>query len=251
MNAKLPTKLAKEPLLDAVFEVRFAQADQLASILPGFFFGRLRGGVTGVESLPASQMPKVIRERDPTQQLANAPLIRVHWGQYAILIGDSSVAIACKLPYPGWAMFRPAIEEVLQATVDSKRTGEVQRYSLKYVDMLKTSAELPASAQVRWSLKLGDLELRDENIVLRVEIPRDGFLHAISIATRADAQLESGVLISGAVLDVDTIQQDAAALSSLFVKAPAQLDAIHQSNKEVFFGCLSPSGLTALEPVYE
>jgi uncharacterized protein (TIGR04255 family) len=160
------------------------------------------------------------------------------------------VAVACKLPYPGWTSFRPAIEEVLKATAESKRASGVQRYSLKYVDLLKTSNDLPASLQVRWSLQLGNVTLSEENIILRVEIPRDGFLHAVSIASRANAQLESGESLSGAILDVDTIQQDASAVGSFLDNAPTQLDAIHQSNKEMFFGCLSDAGLKALEPVY-
>jgi uncharacterized protein (TIGR04255 family) len=133
MNTRLPTKLAKEPLLDAVFEVRFSKSTELASLLPGYLFARLEGLSGVVEPLPASQMPRAIREADPTSQLIHAPLVRMQWRQFAVLIGDVSVAIACKLPYPGWASFRPAIEELLRCAVDTKVVGQVQRYSLKYV----------------------------------------------------------------------------------------------------------------------
>ena len=250
MNMPLPTKLAREPLLDAVFEVRFAKSTELASLLPGYLFSKLQG-LAGVEALPASQMPKVVRESDPTNQLMHAPLVRLHWGQFAILIGDTSVAIACKLPYPGWRSFRPAIEEVLRCTFQSKLVDETLRYSMKYVDLLQTGATFPAANQVDWALRLGPQSLTTENIQLRVEIPRDGFLHAISIATAASVQMSDGSANSGAVVDVDTIQQNPSVSMELMEDLTNHLDAIHLANKQVFFGCLSKAGLAALEPVYE
>jgi hypothetical protein len=38
MTNKLPTKLKKEPLVDAVFELRFYSSAPASSIFPGFFF---------------------------------------------------------------------------------------------------------------------------------------------------------------------------------------------------------------------
>ena len=51
----LPKSLEKEPLVEAVFEVRLNDAPQLADILPGFLLHDL-GPETKVQRLPSAEI---------------------------------------------------------------------------------------------------------------------------------------------------------------------------------------------------
>ena len=75
----LPKKLKKEPLIDAVFEVRFTSAFPAGGVLPGLLFGNLDGDKK-IEQLPLLQLPQVIRDADPN--LRFAPLSRLDWGNF-------------------------------------------------------------------------------------------------------------------------------------------------------------------------
>jgi uncharacterized protein (TIGR04255 family) len=105
---KLPKTLDREPLVDAVFEVRMAGAPQLADLLPGALFGQLTPRPT-LERLPAAEIPQPIRDQDPN--LAFSPVIRLDWGEFTISFGDRNLVIASKLPYPKWPAFKAAILE--------------------------------------------------------------------------------------------------------------------------------------------
>ena len=103
MIETLPSKLKKEPIIDALFEMRFTSATSASSIVPGVLFSKLSGDKT-IERLPTEQIPKQLLESEPN--LRFAPLVRLHWDNFLISIGDRSLAVACKMPYPGWKTFR-------------------------------------------------------------------------------------------------------------------------------------------------
>lgn len=52
----LPSKLGKEPLMDAVFEMRFESQVPVASIWPGMLYGMLPGDKS-MENLPLISLP--------------------------------------------------------------------------------------------------------------------------------------------------------------------------------------------------
>jgi uncharacterized protein (TIGR04255 family) len=248
MSSDLPTKLAREPLIDVVFEVRFTSRGALAAVLPGYFFGRLQD-VESVHAMPAAQLPAQMRTVDPN--LAFAPLARVIWKEFFILVGDSSVAVACKLPYPGWQSFRVAIEEVMVHVRSSGLVQSVQRYSLKYVDLIEVNGDSGQSSKFNWSIRLGGTQVTNQNTVLRVEIEQYGHLNSVSFASQANAKLWNGVEKTGALLDVDSSNLgEPPKVDRFFDELPLLLDAIHNSNKRTFFECLTPQGLAELEPVY-
>ncbi len=248
MSSDLPTKLAREPLIDVVFEARFTARVALAAVLPGYLFGKMRS-VDSIDSLPAAQIPAQMRSIDPN--LLFAPLARLVWRDYFILVGDSSVAVACKLPYPGWNKFRAAIEEVMRHVRECDLVHTLQRYSLKYVDLIEGGNGASQASKFSWSIRLGNTQVVDQNTVLRVELEQYGHMNSVSFASHANARLWNGTERVGALLDVDSSNLgDPPSVSRFFNELPALLDAIHDSNKKTFFECLTPQGLTELEPVY-
>ena len=116
----LPTRLRKEPLIDAVFEVRFPGAFRAGSLLPGMLFAGLDGDKKS-DPLPCSQIPQAIRDADVN--LKYAPLNRIDWGSYFVNVGDRSVSVSSKYPYAGWSKFKPAIMMVMEIL---KNTGVIK-----------------------------------------------------------------------------------------------------------------------------
>jgi uncharacterized protein (TIGR04255 family) len=246
----LPKKLKKEPLIDAVFEIRFTSAFPAAGgILPGLLFGRLEGNKM-IEPLPVAQLPQVMRDTDPNLQFA--PLSRLDWGQFYINVGDRSVSIGFKHPYPGWSNFKPAITKVMEALKDANIIKSVERYALKYIDLLPATSLREQVALVNLDVILAGHKLEEEAFQLRLEILRDGFIHAVQVVSSATVTLHSGESRQGLIVDVDTIaNQKSISFDELLNEFSDKLEAIHQANKKIFFDCLKPQTVTALEPEYE
>jgi len=245
----LPKKLKKEPLIDAVFEVRFTSAFPAGSVLPGLLFGKLDGDKK-IEQLPLSQIPQIMRDAD--QNLRFAPLSRLDWQQFYINVGDRSVSVGFKYPYPGWNSFKPAIIKVMDILKGADILKSVERYSLKYIDLLPATDLGEQVSFVNLDVTLAGHKLENEAFQIRLEIPKDGFLHAVQVVSSATATLHTGESRQGLIVDVDTIaNQQGISFEELLSGFPDKLEVIHQANKEVFFDCLKPQTITALEPEYD
>lgn len=92
---KLPKILEREPLVEAVFEVRLGGDPHMSDLLPGILFSQLDQRPT-IQRLPAAEIPQPIRASDPN--LAFAPVIRLDWREFAISLGERNLVIGCKLP---------------------------------------------------------------------------------------------------------------------------------------------------------
>lgn len=245
----LPKKLKKEPLIDAVFEVRFTSAFPAGSVLPGMLFGKLDGDKK-IEQLPLSQLPNVMRDADPN--LRFAPLSRLDWRRFYINVGDRSVSVGFKHPYPGWDSFKPAIVEVMNILKGADILRSVERYSLKYIDLLPETDLAKQASFVNFDVTLAGHKLEKEAFHIRLEIPRDGFMHTVQVLSSATATLHTGESRQGLIVDVDTIaNQQEVSFDELLSGFSDKLDAIHKANKEVFFDCLKQQTITALEPEYD
>lgn len=249
MIDKLPIKLKKEPLIDAIFEMRFSSATPASSVLPGFLFSRCEGNKS-IEQLPASELPKPIRDNDPNLQFA--PLTRLQWNRFVILIGDRSLAVGCALPYPGWVEFKPAILHIVNLVKEIGIVQTVQRFSMKYIDLIPSGAIEEQISQINLSVIIGDHTLKKETFSLRVEIPRDGILNAVQITSSAVATLPDKSTREGVIVDIDTIANvDNQDFGKWLEDLPERLEAMHAMNKSMFFECLHQEAIDALEPIYE
>lgn len=253
MSQALPSKLGKEPLIDAVFEVRFEASGPAARVMPGLVLPLLvDGGVTAFESLPASQLPDEIRETD--ENLKFAPHLRVLWGdKFAVLFGDRTLAVGCRMPYAGWTDFKQAILQVSAALANAPLISKIDQCSLKYVDFFdKTVLSLVGLRRFNVSLSIGPAQVQDEVLNLRCELREGEFIHAVSILTSAFVKFPEGPQKEGAILEVDTHRiKEHRDAKDFLDQLPGILDAMHDSNKRVFFSCLSKPGIDELEPRYE
>lgn len=245
---KLPTALLREPLIDALFEMRFEGAGPVADILPGFLFNEL-GNRPIISRLPTAEIPEPLRLRNP--ELEFAPLYRLELENYFVLFGSRSALISCKLPYPKWPAFKAKILEIVDLLGKPGIIGNVLRFSLKYVNILEAETLEQQAAKIKLSIRLGDIEVKDQEISLKVHHQQGEFLHIMSILSGAEATLFDGSRRRGVVVDIDSICTiKPVPFLEFFSTLEPYLEALRQQNKAKFFGCLTDRAIEELEPTY-
>lgn len=249
MPTRLPIRLEREPLVDAVFELRFTGVDYLSDILPGFLFHEF-GGQAAISRLPAAEIPKPMRSMDPN--LRFAPTQKLDWGDFVISIGDQNVLVNCKLPYPKWGKFKIAILDVINRIKKLGMAGPVDRYSLKYVNLIETASQDVGAAGIRVDIKLGDVQVGNDQFSLQVRRNESDIVHVLSVLTNAQVVLPDGKLLNGIVIDVDSIRQLPPTQFNVFVDSlEIGVESLRQANKEKFFACLTNQAIEEMGPVYE
>lgn len=250
----LPSKLNKEPLVDALFEIRFSSPVPAASsILPGLLFSKLSmsaGTPARIDRLPVSDIPTQIRNGDPI--LKFQPLLKLTTDRFLIMVGDFSVTIACQLPYAGWALFKPKIIEIITILKDTQLIQAIERYSMKYVDIIDGKDIAEQIKRTNIELTIGTHKLASEPFNVTVEIKRDQFTQIVQIAGPSNAVLSTGATRAGILIAVDTVNNYTTTdLTTFTQELPDRLEAIHTENKTMFFECLTQETITYLEPVYD
>ena len=246
---KLPLRLGREPLVDALFEVRLGPTS-LADILPGFLFHDLPAPKPQITRLPAAEFPQPMRASDPALQYA--PILRMDWGSYVISVGDRNVIISCKLPYPKWPNFKAAILDLTTRIGKVGTSGKVERFSLKYVNLIQAPSLAEQFGKIKMSLTLGEIEVKGDHTTLQVHRHEDGIIHILSVVIGAEGQMPDGKRVSGAVVDADSIRNvDVADLTAFAASLEPGLEQLRQAKKRKFFTCLTQATIDEMEPVYE
>lgn len=247
----LPTELKKEPIIDVVFEVRFTSSIPASNILPGLLMSQLGMGGTEMqfERLPVAEMPPHIREAD--ENLRYVPVARITFGQTIVLIGDRSLAVSALLPYPKWPTYRQMILSVMNILHQAQFITEIERHSLKYIDVLEFGDTRDEISTVNLDLTVGGHRLADEAFQLRIEIPDRDYLKIIQVVSQAQFHMRTGDVRIGTALDVDVVLPIRLPASDYVNKLDSMLDEIHSINKKAFFDLIRNDALHKLEPVYE
>jgi len=250
MNKKLPKVLGREPLIDALFEVRFKQSSApLADVLPGFLFGRLTPKPK-IQRLPAAELPAPIRASDPG--LKYAPIQRLDWGSYFISIGDGNIIINCKLPYPKWPDFKKTILDVVGNIRDLKLEGAIERYSLKYINLIPAKTNVEQVERIKMEITLGNIKVLDEDMTLQVHHHEADIIHILTVIIGAQTEIPGTPPKHGAVVDVDSIRNvNAESFDALAKDLESGLEELRKKNKAMFFSCLKDAAIAEMEPQYD
>ena len=245
---KLPIALGKEPLVDAVFEVRFGGNPHLADILPGVLFEQLSPKPT-LHRLPFHEMPEPVRAVDPN--LMFAPLIRLDSERFSFSVGDRNFVVGCKPPYPKWPAFKSAILDYAGRVAKTGIDAPIERFSVKYVNVVAAPTIEEQLKKVEMSLRLGDIHVTEDHISLSVHHNENDIVHILSIVTGAQAKLWDGRSVFGVVVDIDTIKNAKFPnLSTFLTNLEPSLEALRHANKTKFFDCLTDAAIEEMEPRY-
>ena len=250
----LPIKLNKEPLIDAVFELRFATANNFASnALTSILYAdqlKVSEKPPQVDRLQVAEIPTAIRNADPF--LKYQALARIQTANFNILVGDFNIVVGIKLPYTGWSNFSPAITRSVGAILGSSLIKNVERYSLKFVDVIEGSTNEQQLQRVNLHLGIGNHKITSEHTSVRVELGRSEFIDIVQIVTSAQVAIENVGMKSGLLIDVDTIvDHNTDDFAKFLEELPDRLDRLHSENKYMFFQTLTKETIEFLEPVYQ
>lgn len=246
---QLPNALDREPLVDAVFEVRMGGTPHMADLLPGALFGQIDPKPT-IQRLPAAEIPQPIREQDPN--LIFSPVIRLDWGGFTISFGDRNLIIGCKLPYPKWPKFKEAILGTVAKVADVGIAGPVERYSIKYVNLIQAPSFAAQIAKINMAVRVGDVEAMDDHLSVQVHRKEGDILHIVSVVTGAQGMMANKKMIFGAVVDIDSIRIGHFPDLNTFSRSlePA-VEGLRQANKVKFFSCLKEETIKEMGPRYD
>lgn len=246
---KLPKTLEREPLVDAVFEVRLDQATPLSDVLPGFLLHEF-GKAAKVTRLPAADIPFPMRQSDPNLQFA--PTQRIELEKFFISVGDRNIVISCKLPYPKWASFKAHIIETMNRIANLDLPGKIERYSVKYVNLIPASTFSDQISKIRMEVSLGDLSVKDQHLSLQVHEKDEDVIHILSVVTGARANMPDNTQAYGVLVDIDSIRNVSIEnLASFPDNLEEGLETLRQANKSKFFSCLSAATIEEMGPTYE
>ncbi len=246
---KLPKVLEHEPLVDALCEIRMDATAPLADILPGILFHKLDPKPT-IQRLAAAEIPQPMRAKDP--KLHFAPTQRLDWGEYVIAVGDRNVIISCKLPYPKWPNFKSKILEIVGIIADVNVAGSVERFSIKYVNLIEAGSIGEQISKIDVALKIGSLEVINDHIDIKVHHVEDGIVHLLTVVTGANAEIPINRKMSGVIVDIDSIRNiDPVPFANFSAGLEPELETLRQANKVKFFGCLKQQTVEEMGPIYE
>lgn len=246
---KLPKILEREPLVDALCEVRMEASAPLADILPGILFHKLTPKPS-IMRLPAAEIPQPMRKTDPTLQYA--PTQRLEWGEYLVSVGDRNVVISCKLPYPKWPNFKKTILEIINLIAGVGVAGKVERFSLKYVNLIEAPTLEAQIAKIDLAIRIGELKVNADHIDMKVHHVEGDAIHILTVITGASGRMPNGREVFGVVVDIDSIRNIPPSPFAAFAGGlESELENLRQSNKVHFFGCLNQQTVDEMGPVYE
>ncbi|MDD2903732.1 MAG: TIGR04255 family protein [Syntrophales bacterium] len=242
----VPKRLRKEPLIEAVWEVRFSSdKESVAELLPGLIYQAMGKSFPKTERLPASNLPRAVLLQDAT--LRYVPTVRLEDPPYSIQIGEHVVSLSCPRPYTGWGEFESKIIQLTKKLKTTNLLTRLERFSLKYIDVIPLD-EMPSLKPLQVKVKLGNHELTTNPIQLRTELFENGFRHIIQIASPAQAVLTSGERFEGLLIDIDTIYQQET--DEFWGDFRQLLNRAHLLNKNLFFHILTQETEIQLEPEY-
>jgi len=252
MTNTMPVRLRREPLIEAVWEVRFSSDHPAASeLLTGLVLQHLKAKPSDVVKLPTSNIPAVLRERDAN--LRYVATIQVRGDRYSAGIGERCVFLSSTRPYAGWLEFRKTILDLMKLLKESQLLTRPERFSLKYTDVL-SHLKTPSLECLALKFEFANRQLTTEPGQFRFEIERRGFVNGIHVALPATLKVANGEEFTGVVLEIDTIYlwREPENQAAFWTTMERQLDDAHEVNKMIFFqDLLTRDTVDAHEPMFE
>lgn len=244
---KTPVRLQKDPIIEAVFELRFQSANQaLSDLLPGMLFIDLKEQFPTIGRMPISELPREVQEQTP--DLRYQPRYQLAGEEFVLLLGDHSLVVSSPRPYAGWGSFRAIILKVLTLLDNTKLISVIERYSLKYVNLLEAEDLKSQFAAINLSAQMGKYPLTDYPSQFKAEITEENFVNLIEIIPNTKVKTNKSERLQGLLLSVDTIQNNP---KDFWKNVGALIDQAHNTEKRFFFGILTEETIEKFGPILE
>jgi uncharacterized protein (TIGR04255 family) len=246
---QLPTRLAKDPIVEALFEFRFeGKGAAVAEILQGYVFTKFRDRFPKIQRNPIAEFTAAFAN-DPTLRYQPHVVLRADAPPAAIALGPSNVIINHRKPYIGWRRFKPLILEVLGQVRDADVVAKSERISMKYANLIPGDTHAEQFLKVHHKATLGrkPYDLTTLLTHVRTEVQVEGLTCIIELKAGTIANLPTGA-VKGLLLTVDTLLP----VPSTFLEdIEDHLEKVHRVEKTVFFDVLTDPTIQSFEPEWE
>lgn len=240
---RTPKRLARNPIVDAVAEIRFTSKIPNDAII-GLVYSTLQNTFGTPESLPILQLPAALREKDPN--LRYQACYKFTKPGNVLLIGPYNVALST-YPYSDWGAASPLLHEILTRLNAVELFERIERLGLRYVNFFE---KLNICEHSTLTLQVRNISIAKQSITLRTETESKGFKVITQVSNCAQAQV-AGEMKSGSILDIDVVKPDLNIspdslthdLRSLFMLANEIADT-------TFFNLLADDFIATFEPEY-
>lgn len=244
--AKVPVRLEQDPILEAIFELRFqGKVPSLSEILQGVLYPPFKGRFPTVTRTPMASFPPALIEGNPS--LRYQPRLELKGEHIGLFLGDHSIIVNCAKPYVGWAALRPLILEVLELVKSADIIGDPERMSLKYVNLLEGDSIQVQFSKVRYSASLGRYNLTDCPTNTRTEIQQDDHVNIVELSAGAIVTTPAGVPLNGMLVSVDSIFNNP---PDYWRNFRTHIEKTHGVEKSIFFEILTEQTINSLGPVW-
>jgi uncharacterized protein (TIGR04255 family) len=238
---RLPARISPCPIVEAIFEVRFASSQPWDNI-PGLLYAKIHERYPTQQRLPLADLPDEFRRQDPG--LRELPLLQFHGDRFVIQAGPRCVSLVTRAnAYPGWALIREELEWMIDQLRASGFVQETERIGVRYIDFFDTNV----FEQLLLHLHLGHGPVAEAQTDVTT-ILKQGPLALRVHASNAALTQSGGKTRSGSVLDVD------AWFGALDVdysgNGMQRFTEAHDAIKGLFFGLMKPEFLASLNPEY-
>lgn len=246
MSKRLPTRLASEPIVEVVSEVRFdAAGDSAVSLLPGIFHEKFGPFEQQGRTFPGG-LPSELVLADPS--LAFRPHVAMSSGNRIIQVGPKVVSVSFRAPYPGWTDFSAFVRQVFDVVSSQPFIRAFDWVSLKYIDVISFEGERPTLAWLNAEVGLGGNRIDEQPSSVKVEYSEGAVTTVVHIASPVQTQQPDQDVRTGLLLDVDTIHREQ--FGDFKGQYGKLLEQLHDRNKQQFFSLLSEETKERLGPEY-
>lgn len=275
MTTRIPSHFDNSPLFEAIFEVRFLPEFSFASKLLGFFLPNIMkmhdGSIPPFQPQDGLNFPKELKDQD--KNLYYLPSFKFVLEDISVTISDGSVTISQDkfyFPYQGWSIFRLHIAKTMDVLLQAIEFSKIERFSLKYVDILEHKVVEDGLAFLNFKAHLGQTDLSKTIFNLQFEqkiesdivvvtqlapsVTMDIQQNALSVFKKATTPPSSK--LKGLLLTTDTIcffprTVEAYRDEGIDILFDKRLDHLHTISKEKFMHSFTEQALESLGVHYE
>ena len=248
---RIPTRLNKEPLIEAIWQVQFEPKDGLpvGDLLPGVLYSALKGEHPNLQlhRLPTADIPGPIAQFDPNLRFSAKYRMEEAGSPFLFQVGDRIITLNCRKPYAGWTAFKRKIISLVENIESSHLVPTPLRHSLRYIDLL-TLEPAPHLSSLQLSVKLGSLDIQARPLQTRIELLDKTCTHVVQIATPAQVEFPDGMK-EGSIIDLETFFTESL---KAWESIAEQIDILHERSKILFFeNILTEKAIEQMEPEYQ
>jgi len=199
-----------------------------------------------LEQMVVGTLPKEMRDARP--ELQHAPVFKMQGANEAVLLGDRVASFNATRPYPGWSKFRSRAIQVASALRDSGHVANLDRYSLKYVNVIDSSKAANPTVPFNLRVDANSCDISPNGFRLRFETRVNEFTNIVEYASNVTSTIGKESL-HGTMMTLDTIMEPADV--GFWDELGNRLDATHDVLEGIFFELLTRETIEAMGPSYE